>query len=93
MTEPSRLDEKAVSSSGFKRIETAGRSAKKPDLDPTGNEPDPDSISPETKEGVALSGEKMTASSELMPEEDNSFDLAEFENLLGNDEPESPPKK
>ncbi len=88
-----RLDEKAMSASGFKKIETGGRPVKKPDPDPTGDKPDPGSISAAAKEEIALSGEKMTASSELMPEEDNSFDLGEFEKLLENDEPESSPEK
>jgi hypothetical protein len=80
-----RLDEKALSSSSFKKIEQAIQPAKKPDANPTGNGPDLGSIS-SAKEGSTMPGEEIMASPELMPEEDNSFDLAEFEKLLEDDE-------
>jgi hypothetical protein len=87
-----RLDEKALSSSGFRKIEQANRPAEKPGANPTGNGPDLGSISP-TKEGSTMSDEGIMASSELMPEEDNSFDLAEFEKLLEDDEAPPPSSK
>jgi hypothetical protein len=80
-----RLDEKALSSSSFKKIEQEIQPAKKPDANPTGNGPDLGSIS-SAKEGSTMPGEEIMASPELMPEEDNSFDLAEFEKLLEDDE-------
>ncbi len=87
-----RLDEKALSSSGFKKIDQASPPAQKPGANPTGNGPDLGSISP-AKGGSTMSGGEITASSELMPEEDNSFDLGEFEKLLGDGEAGSAPAK
>lgn len=81
-----RIDEKAMSQSAFQQRESGQRPPEEHGHASGG-------ASPTTKEGPSPSREKLRASSELLPEDDNAFDLAELENLLENGETGSGPGK
>lgn len=88
-----RVEEKALSSSAFKRIEQSSFQAKSPDTSSAEIAPDLGAISPAEAASSSFSSKVFPDPPQMSPEEDTSFDLSEFEKLLGNDETGSSSEK